>query len=263
MSNFRRMLQITRVDLSYFFRTKWLIGTLIGLNMTDMLVVGLVYKGMMPAVVEGNLNYFQFYAPGVIITGLFFASFDVGRRVHLGLTEGVSQYYLTLPVSLNEVVYAHLLSAGLGGAIYAGVLTVIAAALVPQLVSLSTLALVPFMFVLSMGLAGIAAVLNLFSKSGDRYFTFADGIQTVMVSLSTIAYPISIIGKYLPNSVVMLVELNPLSQGAEALRAIVNGGPSSPAFTIPSLLITSLVLLVVGVVSYRHVFTKLREVGKI
>jgi len=258
MSQMGRMLQITRVDLSYFFRTKWLVATLIGLNITDMLVIGIVYKGMITAV-----NYFQFYAPGVIIAGLFFASFDVGRRVHLGLTEGVSQYYLTLPVSLNGVVWAHLLSAGLGGAIYAGILTVIAAALIPQLFSLSTLALIPFMFILSMGLAGIAAVLNLFSKTGDRYFVFADGIQTAMVSMSTIAYPVSVIGTYFPSSVVTLIQLNPLSQGAEALRAVINGGPATSAFNLPTLLFTSLVLLVAGVVSYRHVFTKLRDVGKI
>jgi ABC-type polysaccharide/polyol phosphate export permease len=252
------MLQIARVDLSYFFRTKWLIGTLIALNITDMLVVGIVYKGMITAV-----NYFLFYVPGVIITGLFFASFDVGRRVHLGLTEGVSQYYLTLPVSLNEVVLAHLISAGLGGAIYAGILTVVAAALIPQLVSLSTLILIPFMFILSMGLAGIAAVLNLFSKAGDRYFVFADGIQTAMVSLSTVAYPITVIRSYFPSYVVTLIQLNPLSQGAEALRTIINGTPSSSGFNIPTLLITSLVLLVVGIVSYRHVFTELRDLGKL
>ena len=258
MSQRSRMLQIARVDLSYFFRTKWLIGTLIALNITDMLVVGIVYKGMITAV-----NYFLFYVPGVIITGLFFASFDVGRRVHLGLTEGVSQYYLTLPVSLNEVVLAHLISAGLGGAIYAGILTSVAAVLIPQLVSLSTLTLIPFMFILSMGLAGVAAVLNLFSKAGDRYFVFADGIQTAMVSLSTVAYPITVIRSYFPSYVVTLIQLNPLSQGAEALRTIINGTSSSSGFNIPTLLITSIVLLVVGIVSYRHVFTELRDLGKL
>jgi ABC-type polysaccharide/polyol phosphate export permease len=263
MSQLNRMLQITRVDLSYFFRTKWLVGTLLGLNITDMLVVGIVYKGMMPPAIEGLLNYFQFYAPGVIITGLFFASFDVGRRVHLGLTEGVSQYYLTLPVSLDEVAWAHLLSAGLGGTIYAGLLTMMAAVFVPQLASLSTLALIPFLFVLSMGLSGIAAVLNLFSRTGDRYFVFADGIQTLMVSMSTVAYPISVISSYFPSPLATMIQLNPLSQGAEALRAVINRAPTSPVFNLPSLVLTSLVLLVAGVVSYRHVFTKLREVGKI
>ncbi len=257
MSQFRGMLRIARVDLSYFFRTKWLLGTLIGLNVTDMFVVGIVYKGMM------SINYFDFYAPGVIITGLFFASFDVGRRVHLGLTEGVSQYYLTLPVSLNEVVMAHLISAGLGGAIYAGILTGVAMAFIPQLATLSTLLLIPFMFILAMGLAGIAAVLNLFSKTGDRYWVFADGLQTALVSLSTIAYPLTIVSSYLPPALVTFVEYNPLSQGAEALRTVINGAPSSAVFNLPALLLTSLALLAVGVVSYRHVFTELRDAGKL
>jgi ABC-type polysaccharide/polyol phosphate export permease len=138
-----------------------------------------------------------------------------------------------------------------------------AAVFVPQLASLSTLVLIPFLFVLSMGLSGVAAVLNLFSRTGDRYFVFADGIQTLMVSMSTVAYPISVIGSYLPSPLVTMIQLNPLSQGAEALRAVINGAPSSPVFNLPSLVLTSLALLGAGVVSYRHVFTKLREVGKI
>ena len=251
------MLQITRVDLSYFFRTKWLLATLAGLNITDMLVVGVVYRGMM------NFNYFAFFAPGVIVTGLFFASFDVGRRVHLGLTEGVSQYYLTLPVSLNGLVLAHLLSAGLGGVIYSGILALIAAAFLPQLVSLNTLILIPYMFLLSMGLAGIAAILNLFSKAGERYWVFADGVQTLLVSLSTIAYPIQVVSGFLPSYMVAFVELNPLSQGAEALREVVYGAPSSPVFNYTALFFTSFILLVIGVISYRHVFTELRESGRI
>ena len=259
MSQSTKMLQIARVDLSYFFRTKWLLATLIGLNVTDMLVVGVVYKGMM-----GSFNYFTFFAPGVIVTGLFFASFDVGRRVHLGLTEGVSQYYLTLPVSLNGLVGAHLLSAGVGGVIYAGILTVIAAVFLSPLASLGTLVLIPYMFMLSMGLAGIAAVLNLFSTAGERYWVLTEGVQTMMVALSTVAYPITVVQAYLPSWLVTLIELNPLSQGAEALRAVISGGASSDAsFNLMALFLTSLVLMGVGVISYRRVFTKLREVGKI
>ena len=252
------MLQIARVDLSYFFRTKWLLATLIALNVTDMLVVGLVYKGMM-----GGFDYFTFFAPGVIITGLFFASFDVGRRVHLGLTEGVSQYYLTLPVSLNGLVTAHLLSAGVGGLVYAGLLAVIAMAFLHGLASVSTLVLIPYMFFLSMGLAGIAAVINLFAKAGERYWVVTEAVQTTMVALSTIAYPITVVKPFFPGWLVTLIELNPLSQGAEALRAVVSGSASSEAFNLSALFVTSLVLMGVGVISYRRVFTKLREVGKI
>lgn len=258
MSETSRMLQIARVDLSYFFRTKWLLATLIGLNVTDMLVVGIVYGGM-----TGTFVYFTFFVPGVIVTGLFFASFDVGRRVHLGLTEGVSQYYLTLPVSLNRLVAAHLLSAGVGGVIYAGILTVIAAPLMPSLVSIQTLVLIPYMFVLSMGLAGVAAVMNLFSTAGERYWVITEGVQTTLVALSTVAYPISVVQSYFPSFLVSLIELNPLSQGAEALRVVAGSGAGDPSFSLLGLFVTSLVMMGIGVYSYRRVFTKLREVGKI
>jgi ABC-type polysaccharide/polyol phosphate export permease len=257
MSETRMMLQITRVDLSYFFRTKWLLATLIGLNITDILVVGLVYNGMM------QFAYFPFYACGIVIVGLFFASFDVGRRVHLGLSEGVSQYYLTLPVSLNSLVLAHLLSAGLGGLIYAGILMLIAAVFLPALVSMNTLVLLPFLFVLSMGLAGIAAVLNLFSKAGDRYWVFADGIQTGLVGLSTVGYPLATVAGAVSPALLTIFQYNPLSQGAEALRAVAGLPEAAPVLSFPALFLGSVILLAVGVISYRHVFTRLRDVGKI
>ena len=72
------MLRVLRVDLSYFFRTKWLIATLITLNISDMLVAGLTYNNMM------SINYFVFFAPGVVVAGMFAAALDVGRRVYLG-----------------------------------------------------------------------------------------------------------------------------------------------------------------------------------
>ena len=60
MSEFSRILQIARTDFSYFFRTKWLMAILISLNLSDMLVTGLVYKGLM------TFDYFSFLVPGIV-----------------------------------------------------------------------------------------------------------------------------------------------------------------------------------------------------
>lgn len=92
---------------------------------------------------------------------------------------------------------------------------------------------------------------------------FAKGVQTLMVSLSTIAYPIQVVSRFFPSYLVEFIELNRPSQGAEALRTVINGTTSSPAFNHTALFFTSFILLVVGVVSYRHVFTALRQSGKI
>jgi len=251
------MLKVLRVDLSYFFRTKWLIATLVALNLSDMLVVGLIYTRMM------SFDYFVFFAPGVVVSAMFAAALDVGRRVYLGLTEGVTQYYLSLPIGLDALTWAHLLSAGFGGTIYGGIILLFAVVAVPQLASPAVLLFVPLMFVLSMGLGGITAVLNLFSKGGDRYWVFAEGVQTALLGLSTVFYPLKTMEAVLPGPVVSVVMANPLSQAVNALRATALSGTSlSPAVTL-EVVVTSLLLMLVGAWGYRHVFATVREVGKL
>ena len=257
MSQTWAMLRVLRVDLSYFFRTKWLIATLVALNLSDMLVVGLIYSHMM------SFDYFVFFAPGVVVSAMFAAALDVGRRVYLGLTEGVTQYYLSLPISLNALTWAHLFSAGFGGMIYGGIILAFAVAAVPQLASPAIILFVPLMFVLSMGLGGITAVLNLFSKGGDRYWAFAEGVQTALLGLSTVFYPIQTMQAVLPSPVVGVVLANPLSQAVDALREAVVSSPTLTSVATLQVVVTSLLLMMVGAVAYRYVFAKVREEGKV
>ncbi len=250
------MLRVLQVDLSYFFRTKWLIATLVALNISDMLVAGLVYTNMM------NLNYFYFFAPGVIVSGMFAAALDVGRRVNLSLSEGVAQYYLSLPLSLDGLAFAHIISAGLGGTIYGSMLIAVAVVVIPQLASPITLAIIPIIFIVSTGLGGMAAILNLVSKGGDRYWVFAEGVQMVLLGLSTVFYPIQLIASFFPPIVTQAILLNPLSQVADALRNVVFSEPVSLS-SFGLLFATCLVLFLVGLTCYRYVFKKVWEVGKL
>jgi ABC-type polysaccharide/polyol phosphate export permease len=251
------MLNVLRVDLSYFFRTKWLIATLVALNLADMLVVGLIYTNMM------SFDYFVFFAPGVVVSAMFAAALDVGRRVYLGLTEGVTQYYLSLPISLEALTWAHLLSAGFGGTIYGGIILLFAVVAVPQLATPAVLFFVPIMFVLSMGLGGITAVLNLFSKGGDRYWVFAEGVQTALLGLSTVFYPPQTMSAVLPGEVFSAVMANPLSQAVNALRDAIFSGSPMPLSSAGEVVVTSALLMLVGALSYGHVFSKVREDGKV
>src|SRR5436853_13962 len=79
---------------------------LISLNISDMLVTGLVYKGLV------TFDYFRFLVPGIVVMGLFSAATDTGRRIWLALREGVVQYYMTLPVRTSGLVAAYILSGG-------------------------------------------------------------------------------------------------------------------------------------------------------
>ena len=77
MSEIHRILALTRNDFSYFFRTKWLMAVLLSLNLSDMLVVALVYGKLM------TFDYFQFFAPGLAVVGLFASAFMIGREINM------------------------------------------------------------------------------------------------------------------------------------------------------------------------------------
>ena len=79
-------------------------AVLLSLNLSDMLVVALVYNEMM------TIDYFTYFVPAVIIMGLFAASLDTGRRIWLALREGVIQYELSLPISTHGLVLAYLIA---------------------------------------------------------------------------------------------------------------------------------------------------------
>src|SRR5260370_23709450 len=151
MSQLGRLVRVARADFSYFFRTKWLMAILLTLSLSDMLVTALVYG----KIVTG-LDYFRYLVPGIIVVGLFSAATDTGRRVWLALRDGMVQYYMTLPLNTSGLVVANIISGGLGGVGYSSALLIISSFAVHPQNNFNTLLLVPFMFVLATGLAGLA-----------------------------------------------------------------------------------------------------------
>ena len=258
MSEIRVILALAQNDFSYFFRTKWLMAVLLSLNLSDMLVVALVYNRMM------SFHYFSYYVPAVIIMGLFAASLDTGRRIWLILREGVIQYELSLPVSTHGLVIAYLLAGGAAALVYASSLMIIALIVLPAQSILSALMLLPFLFVLAMGLAGIAAALAaVASTHGEFFFAFQNILQGMLLTLSTVYYPIESIQNILPPFLVSVVVANPLSLAAEALRQYTFAGvPIEPVF-LAEILLTSIPFTLIGAFAYLWALRKIQVQGKL
>src|SRR5438105_13097103 len=98
---------------------------LISLNISDMLVTGLVYKGLV------TFDYFRFLVPGIVVMGLFSAATDTGRRIWLALRDGGVQYYMTLPRRTPGLVAAYIIPGGLGAIVSSRVLLTIASLVLP------------------------------------------------------------------------------------------------------------------------------------
>ena len=264
MSELSRLLLIARTDFSYFFRTKWLMAVLISLNVSDMLVYALVITKIV------NPGYFTFLVPGIVTVGLFSAATDTGRRIWLALREGVAQYYMTLPVRTSGLVVAYIISGGLGGVVYSSTLMIIAlisaqtigsTVIQPQNI-LNAVLLLPFMFVLATGIAGLAGFLASISRRGEMYWVYAQALQVTMITVSTIFYPATLIAQFLPSQIATIAEYNPLSLAATALRASAFG-PSPLNMTVLSdLFATSLPLAVLGALSYWVILRNLGMKGK-
>jgi ABC-type polysaccharide/polyol phosphate export permease len=258
MSEIRVILAIARNDFSYFFRTKWLMAILLSLNLSDMLVVALVYQGMM------TIDYFKYFVPAVVIMGLFAASLDTGRRIWLALREGVTQYELSLPVSTHGLVIAYLLAGGAAALVYAGSLMAIALIVLPAQAVWSALMLLPFLFVLAMGLAGIAATLAaIASTHGEFFFAFQNIVQIALLTLSTVYYPVEIVRNFLPAPLVAVVSANPLSLAAEALRQYTFAGVPIELGFLVKILLASMPFTVVGGFAYLGALRKVQKEGKI
>ncbi len=258
MTEVRRILRLARNDFSYFFRTKWLMAILLSLHLSDMLVVGLVYRNLM------TFDYFRFFVPAVVVMGLFAASLDTGRRIWLAIREGVIHYYLSLPISTRGVVLAYLLAGGLASLVYSGSLLLIALVVLPAAAIWNTLVLMPFLFVLALGLAGISAALAAAASThGEYFFAYQQIVQLLLVTLSTVPYPMEQISSFLPGFLPSLVQANPLSLAAEAMRQYAFLGlPIDPTHLL-AILVTSVPFTIIGALAYLAALRAIQVKGKL
>lgn len=261
MSEVSRLVKIARADFSYFFRTKWLMAILITLNLSDMLVTGLVYTNAI------SFDYFQFLIPGIVVVGLFSAATDTGRRIWLALRDGVVQYYLTLPVRTSGLVAANIISGGLGGIVYSGMLLIVASVVMlstghPPQGILNAILILPFLFVLSTGIAGVAAFFASISRRGEMYWVYAQALQVSLVTISTVFYPAATIAQYLPGPIATIAQYNPLSIAAGILRSSAFGGNPVDTNALANLLATSFPLAAMGALSYWIILRTIRIKGK-
>jgi len=258
MSELGRILRLAGNDFSYFFRTKWLMAILLSLNISDMLVVALVYGKLM------EFNYFQFFVPAVVIMGLFVAALDTGRRIWLAIREGVIHYYLSLPISTEGIVAAYLLAGGLAAMVYSSSLLLIALIVLPAYAVWNTFILLPFLLVLAMGLAGIAATLAaLASTHAEFFFAYQQIVQVVLLTLSTVFYPIEVVKQYLPPILVTVVSANPLSLAVEAMRKYTFAGSPVEPLALLTLLLASIPFALAGALAYLRALHSIQVKGKL
>jgi ABC-2 type transport system permease protein len=227
-------------DFRTFLKYRFFTAGLISMNLADLLIMAIVYTQMV------SFDYFKFVAPGIVAVGLFAAAFVIGREVNNETRRGYNQYLLSLPVRRFELIIGRMIAGGLRGLIYAISLLVLAMWIltVPSILQLGLIIFA--MFLLGMGISGLAISLADILRSFERFTTARSLIYLLLIFCSTVFYPITVLQHLFGGALVVFAEANPLSTVSNLLRGYLMGTPLVTLFSWTELLLFSAVFILAG-----------------
>ncbi|MEM2806594.1 MAG: ABC transporter permease [Candidatus Bathyarchaeia archaeon] len=257
----RHIIYILENDFRNFFRYKWWLVGLVSMNLADLFIMAIVYNRMLnPEVIQQIKSYFNFFAPGLTVTGLFASAFMIGREVNMERRREVHQYMLSLPMTRFELAFGRVLSGGLRGMVYMSPLLATCFAFVglPTLTQLLIILLV--LFFLAVGISGLSIAIAVSTTSIDKFVTARGLVYYLLFFCSSVFYPFSLIeqlgreGKF-PMFLVDFARINPLSNASDLIRSFLLG---TPPFS-PEMIISVLIFSAIFTFSAAFAYIKLIE----
>ncbi len=257
----KAILHIIEHDFRNFFRYKWWLAALISMNLADLFVMALVYNYMVnPDLIE-KANYFRFFAPGVTVVGLFASAFMIGREINMEIRREIHHYMLSLPITRLELAIGRLLSGGMRGMMYMSPLLLTAFFFLgfPSLPQL--LVILGALFLLATGISGLSIAIAVSTTSFEKFVTARGLVYYVLFFCSSIFYPLSLIQDLgrdgtMPQPLVVLAEFNPLSSGADLIRAFLLGAPEFTFNMIRNLVVFSTIFATAAMIAYLKIIQR-------
>jgi ABC-2 type transport system permease protein len=234
------ILHIVEHDFRNFFRYKWWLVGLISMNLADLFIMAIVYNQMLSSkVMEEIGSYFNFFAPGLAVTGLFASAFMIGREVNMERRREVHHYMLSLPMTRMELAIGRVLSGGMRGMIYMSPLLLTCFIFLGFPTVWQLLVILAVLFLLAIGISGLSIAIAVSTSSLEKFITARGLVYYTLFFCSSVFYPLSLIeglgrdGKF-PAILVTLAEVNPLSGASDMIRSFLL--PGYPPFSYASIL---------------------------
>jgi ABC-2 type transport system permease protein len=207
-------------DFRNFFRYKWWLVGLISMNLADLFVSALVYNTILKSSVSSAIgSYFNFFAPGLAVTGLFASAFMIGREINMERRREVHHYMLSLPMTRLELAIGRVLSGGLRGMMYMSPLLLTCFIFVGFPTIWQLLLILAVLFLLAVGISGLSISIAVSTSSLEKFITARGAVYYVLFFCSTVFYPLSVI-QNAGAGLATLAEINPLSGASDMIRSI-------------------------------------------
>jgi len=258
----KAVFHILEHDFRNFFRYKWWLVGLISMNLADLFIMAIVYNRMLSEELMQQIkNYFNFFAPGLAVTGLFASAFMIGREINMERRREIHHYMLSLPMTRMELAVGRVLSGGLRGMVYMSPLLVTCFVFLGFPTVSQFLAILAVLFLLAIGISGLSIAIAVSTSSLEKFITARGLVYYTLFFCSSVFYPLSLIqqlgqeGKF-PMALVTLAEVNPLSSASDMIRSFLLGTPSFSLNMIINVLIFSTIFTLSAAFAYIQIIER-------
>jgi len=215
--NVKAILHVIEYDFRNFFRYRWFIAGLIAMNLADLFISAIVFTQM-----TSIINYFEFFAPGLAVVGLFASAFMIGREINMEVRREIHHYMLSLPMTRTELAVGRVLAGGLRGMLYMSPL-LITNFIVLRFPTLPQLLLILLtLLLLAIGISGVSITIAVSTTSFEKFVTARGVVYYMLFFCSSVFYPLSVIQVLAQKGLSPLVtfaQINPLTNGSDMIRS--------------------------------------------
>lgn len=258
----KAVLHILEHDFRNFFRYKWWLVGLISMNLADLFIMAIVYNRMISDEVAQQIRgYFNFFAPGLAVTGLFASAFMIGREVNMERRREVHHYMLSLPMTRVELAIGRVLSGGLRGMLYMFPLLLTCFLFLGFPTIWQLLLILAVFFLLAVGISGLSIAIAVSTSSLEKFITARGLVYYTLFFCSSVFYPLSLIqqlgrdGKF-PMILVTMAEVNPLSSASDMIRYFLLGYPPFYLTSIINVLVFSAIFTFGAAFAYMKIIER-------
>ncbi|MDH5636075.1 MAG: ABC transporter permease [Candidatus Bathyarchaeota archaeon] len=258
----KAVLHILEHDFRNFFRYKWWLVGLISMNLADLFIMAIVYNRMISDEVAQQIRgYFNFFAPGLAVTGLFASAFMIGREVNMERRREVHHYMLSLPMTRVELAIGRVLSGGLRGMLYMFPLLLTCFLFLGFPTIWQLLLILAVLFLLAVGISGLSIAIAVSTSSLEKFITARGLVYYTLFFCSSVFYPLSLIqqlgrdGKF-PMILVTMAEVNPLSSASDMIRYFLLGYPPFYFTSIINVLVFSAIFTFGAAFAYMKIIER-------
>jgi ABC-2 type transport system permease protein len=248
---------VMKRDLDRFWKYKWWLAGLITMNLTDLFIFALIFNNIINRAYISD--YLLFLAPGITAIATFASAFSIGREVGVEVRRGYTQYFLSLPLTRMQLSIGRILGGAVRGLIYQIpfiLLLVILHGKLPTPAEAWTMVATSIMLTISM--SSLSIVISTAVISFDLQATMRSFTYFVLFFFSNVFYPDSLISRYFPQVLYIMISNNPVSIATSIYRGIFtpNAATEDPLILLLKLAAWCIIFLVLGSIFYLRNLTR-------